>query len=58
MLQQLSQNQSALTKIIIYRLCSARHFVEDAFRILANKIKVFQTEINLSVKKIEKLTFA
>lgn len=43
-------------KIFNYRLSRARRVVENAFGILVNRFRVLESEINLSVEKVEQVT--
>ncbi|KAM9330909.1 putative nuclease HARBI1 [Gastrophryne carolinensis] len=53
--------QKSLTperKICNYRLARARHVVENAFGIMANRFRVFHTAINLRPQSIDKVVMA
>ena len=52
------QGLSREKRIFNYRLSRARRIVEDAFRILANRYRVFMTTIHLSPDTIESLVLA
>lgn len=54
-------SQTGLTKekrIFNYRLSRARRIVENAFRILANRFRVFMAPISLAPDKVETITMA
>ncbi|KAJ8043858.1 Protein ALP1-like [Holothuria leucospilota] len=52
------RNLDVPQRIFNYRLSRARRVVENAFGILANRFRVFQTNIALEPAKVEKLVLA
>lgn len=52
------QAQSNEERIFSYRLSRARRTVENAFGILANRFKIFQSPINLSPGKVDMVVLA
>lgn len=46
------------SRIFNYRLSRARNVVENAFGILASRFRIFHTEINLGVPKVEQIVMA